>query len=186
MEGKVRKGWTYATIVLFLVGWVVLFVLVPAEEIVGRLGVENAYLVVLLLSAVGALGSMTTFSSYPAIVTFAAGGMHPLLLGLVSGIGLTIGDAIFYYFFSELKGLLRGRTKERAVAVGEWLESRPGWVIPAVTYVWVGMLPIANNILTGALALTGYRFRKILAPLFLGNVTFPAAVAYLSMLGIEL
>lgn len=186
MEEKVRRGWTYAAIALFLVAWVVLYLLVPAEEIVRWLGVENAYLVVLLLSVVGALGSITTVSSYPAIVTFAAGGMHPFVLGLVSGIGLTIGDAIFYYFFGELKVLLRGRTKEWAVSVGEWLESRPGWVIPAVTYVWVGMLPIANNILTGALAITGYRFRKILVPLFLGNVTFPAAVAYLSAMGIEL
>lgn len=185
-EGKVGRWWSYALIALFLVVWVVLFLLVPAREIVGRLGVENAYLVVLLLSVIGAIGSITTFSSYPAIVTFATGGMHPLLLGLVSGIGLTIGDAIFYYFFGELKGLLRGRAKEKAVSVGERLEGNPNWVIPVVTYVWVGLLPLANNVLTGALALTGYRFRRILIPLFLGNVTFPTVVAYLSTMGIQI
>lgn len=170
---------------LFL-GWVVLIFVVPPDEIVRRLGMENAYGVVLMLSVIGALGSMTTFSSYPAIVTFAAGGMSVGALGLVSGVGLTVGDALFYTLVTEVSGLLRGRAREKAVEVGEWLESRPRWVIPVVVYVWVGLLPLANNVLTAALALSGYRFRKILLPIFLGNVTFPLGVAYLASLGIEL
>lgn len=103
-----------------------------------------------------------------------------------SGVGLTVGDAIFYTLVTEMSGLLRGRAKEKAVEVGEWLESRPHWVIPVVVYVWVGLLPLANNVLTAALALSGYRFRKILVPIFLGNVTFPLGVAYLASIGIEL
>lgn len=182
-----RRQWiTIALVVVFLAAWAVLMFLVPPDRIVERLGVENAYGVVLLLSIVGAMGSMTTFSSYPAIVTFAAGDMSVLALGLVSGIGLTIGDAIFYSFATEVKGLLSGRARERAVEVGEWLEERPEWMIPVVTYVWVGLLPIANNLLTGGLALAGYRFRRILVPVFLGNVTFPTGVAYLASIGIEL
>lgn len=187
MSALTRRNWyTIALIAVFLIGWVVLLFLVPPDRIVQQVGVENAYVVVLLLSVIGALGSMTTFSSYPAIVTFAAGGMNIWALGIVSGIGLTIGDAIFYSFVGEVKGLLRGRAKEKAVEVGEWLDRRPRWVIPAVTYVWVGLLPLANNVLTGALALSGYRFRKILVPIFLGNVTFPTGVAYLASIGIEL
>lgn len=181
-----REGLALFVAVAFLVAWIILFFLVPPDEIVRRLGVENAYPVVLLLSVIGAIGSMTTFSSYPAIVTFAAGGMNVVALGVVSGIGLTIGDAIFYSVVTEVTGLLRGRAKEKAIRVGEWLETRPGWAIPLVTYVWVGLLPLANNILTGALALSGYRFRRILVPLFLGNVTFPLGVAYLASIGIKL
>lgn len=187
MEEKVRPKWvTIAMIVVFLAAWIILLFLFPPDELVRRLGVENAHGVVLLLSIIGALGSITTFSSYPAIVTFAAGGMHPLALGLVSGIGLTVGDAIFYYFATEVSVLMTGRVKEKAVEVGEWLEGRPGWFIPVVVYVWVGLLPLANNVLTGALAITGYPFRRILIPLFLGNVTFPAGVAFLASRGIEL
>ncbi len=182
-----RREWmTLALVGLFMAGWVVLMFLVPPERIVRMAGVENAYAVVLLLSVIGALGSMTTFSSYPAIVTFAAGGMNPLALGLVSAIGLTIGDALFYRFVGEVSGLLRGGAKEKAVKVGRWLEERPRWVIPFVTWVWVGLLPLANNILTGALSLSGYRFRKVLVPLFLGNATFPTGVAYLASSGIDL
>jgi hypothetical protein len=179
-----RQWWTWALLALFVAGWAALFFLVDPDRLAERLGEENSYLVVLVLSVIGAIGSMTTFTSYPAIVTFAAGDLSPWLLGLVSGVGLTIGDAIFYYVFSEFR--LRGGAKEKAEAVGAWLEERPGWVIPVVTYVWVGMLPIANNILTGALALSGYSFRRLLAPLFLGNVTFPTAVAWLASRGIEI
>lgn len=177
---------TIALIAVFVIAWAVLLFLVPPDELVRKVGVENAYLSVLLLSVLGALGSMTTFSSYPAIVTFAAGDMNFWALGLVSGIGLTIGDAIFYSLVGRVKGLLRGRVKEKAVEVGEWLEDRPPWLIRVVTYIWVGLLPLANNILTGALALSGYRFRKILLAIFLGNVTFPTGVAYLASIGVEL
>ncbi len=58
-------------------------------------------------------------------------------------------------------------------------------MVPVVTYLWVGVLPVANNILTGGLALTGYRFRRIAVPIFLGNATFPTGVAYLASIGIE-
>jgi membrane protein YqaA with SNARE-associated domain len=187
MASLTRRQWlTIGLIVLFIAGWLVLYFLVTPDELVRRLGVENAYLVVLALSVIGALGSMTTFSSYPAIVTFAAGGLHFILLGVVSAIGLTIGDAIFYSLAGEVKGLLSGRAREKARELQQWLDERPEWVIPVVTYVWVGLLPLANNILTGALALLGYRFRRILLPVFLGNATFPTGVAYLATLGIEL
>lgn len=178
-----RKRLTIVLSALFIGAWIVLVFLAPPAEIVERVGVENAYLVVLLLSIIGALGSITTFSSYPAIVTFAAGDMNVLALGLVSGIGLTLGDAVFYFLCTEIKGLLTGRLEEKAVATGLWLETQPAWVIPLVTYVWVGLLPLANNLLTGALAITGYPFRRILPPLFLGNVTFPTGVAYFASLG---
>lgn len=187
MDSHTRGKWiTIGLIAVFVVGWAVLLFLVTPDELVRKMGVENAYLSVLLLSVLGALGSMTTFSSYPAIVAFAAGDMNVWALGLVSGVGLTIGDAIFYSLVGKVKGLLRGRAKDKAVEVGEWLEDRPRWVIPVVTYIWVGLLPLANNILTGALALSGYRFRRILIPIFLGNVTFPTAVAYMASIGIEL
>lgn len=187
MDGEGRRKWfTIGLAAAFLTTWIVLFFLIPPRDLVEHVGVENAYLMVFLLSVIGAIGSMTTFSSYPAIVTFAAGDMHFLALGVVSGIGLTVGDAFFYYFCTELKGLLAGRVEDKAIEVGLWLESQPRWVIPIVTYVWVGLLPIANNILTGALAITGYPFRRILIPLFLGNVTFPTAVAYLASIGIEI
>lgn len=182
-----RRQWvTIGLIVVFLTAWVLLVFLYSPDRLVRELGVENAYLVVLALSVIGALGSMTTFSSYPAIVTFAAGDMNAWALGLVSGVGLTIGDAIFYSFVGEVKGLLGGRAREKALQVEGWLEERPDWLVPVVTYVWVGLLPVANNILTGGLALTGYKFRKILIPVFLGNVTFPTGVAFLASIGIQL
>jgi membrane protein YqaA with SNARE-associated domain len=181
-----RNRWRIALVVLFVAGWTVLYFLVSPDEMVRTLGIENSYLLLVALSIVGAFLSMTTFTSYPAVVGFAAGGMSIWVIGLLSAIGLTIGDALFYYLVGEVRELLRGRAKEKAVRLGEWLDERPGWVIPVVTYIWVGMLPLANNILTGALAVTGYPFRRILVPVFLGNATFPMVVAYLTSIGSEL
>lgn len=181
-----RQLITIALVVVFFVGWIGLVFVLPPDELVERLGVENAYLVLFFLSALGALVSMTTVSAYPAIVTFAAGDMELWALGIVSGIGLTVGDAVFYVLAGEVKGLLHGRAKEWSERVGGWLDDRPGWILSLTTYVWVGFLPLANNILTGGLALAGVRFRTILVALLLGNLTFPTGVAFLTARGIEL
>lgn len=181
------RDWiSIALITLFIAGWVVLFILTTPEELVQRLGVQQAYGVVFLLSVIGALGSMTTFSTYPALAAFAVGGMSLVALTAVAAVGLTVGDWIFFSLATRVKGLLGGRPRERVERLRGWLEDRPRWQISWVTWVWVGLLPLANNILTGALALSGFRFRRILVPLFLGNVTFPAGVAWLATLGVDL
>ena len=175
-----------ALVAAFVVAWATLFFLVSPDELVARLGVEQAYLVVFLLGVLGALLSMTTFSTYPAIVTFAVGGMNLFGLVAAAGVGLTVGDWMFYSLGTRVKGLLSGRPERWARRLEEWLEERPRWQVTGVTYVWVGLLPLANNILTGALALGGYRFRAVLVPILLGNLTFPAGVAWLATRGIEL
>lgn len=181
-----EKWVSMALVVGFVVAWTLLFFFLSPEELVASLGVQQVYAVVFLLSVLGALLSMTTFSTYPAIVAFALGGMSFVGLVATAGLGLTLGDRIFYSLGTRVKKLLSGRPERWAVRLEEWLEARPRWQITGVTYVWVGLLPLANNVLTGALALGGYRFRDVLMPIFLGNVTFPAAVAWLATQGIEL
>lgn len=187
MKDPSTRDWVSITLVgAFLVGWVVLFLLTSPDELIRKLGVEQAYLVVFLLSVIGALGSMTTFSTYPALVAFALGGMNLIALTAVAAVGLTLGDWVFFTLVTRAKGLLTGRLREKARRLEGWLDERPRWQVSGLTYLWVGLLPLANNILTGALALGGYRFRRILLPLFLGNVTFPAGVTWLATLGIEI
>ena len=181
-----RRRISLGVVLVFVAAWIAVFVFASPDRLIEGLGIENAYLVLFALGVVGAVGSMTTFSTYPALVAFATGGMNLMALALVAGLGLTLGDALFYSLGGEVKALLGGRPREKAEQLGEWLEDRPSWVLPLVTWVWVGFLPLANNILTGALAVGGYRLRRIALPLFLGNVTVPLVVAWLARQGVRL
>ena len=51
---------------------------------------------VFLIAALGGLNSVTGGVLYTSIATFAAGGASPWLLGLVAGVGITIGDIIMF------------------------------------------------------------------------------------------
>ena len=186
LSERTRRLGTVLLALLFVAGWAVLMFVMSPAELVDSLGVEQAYLVVFLLGVIGALASMTTFSTYPAIVTFAVGGMNPIGLVLVTALGLTIGDWLFYSLVTRVKGLLGGKLHDRTLQLERWLDGLPDRRVQVVTFVWVGLLPLANNILTGALAIGGYHFRRIVIPIALGNTVFPSGVAILAIQGVEL
>lgn len=186
LSDRTRRWATVILALLFVAGWAVLMFVMSPDELVDSLGVEQAFGVVFLLGVIGALASMTTFSTYPAIVTFAVGGMNLPGLVLVTAVGLTVGDWLFYSLVTRVKGLLGGKLRDRTLQLERWLDGLPHRRVQVVTFVWVGLLPLANNILTGALAVGGYHFRRIVVPIALGNTVFPAGVAILALQGVEL
>ncbi|MBD3313662.1 hypothetical protein GF345_04430 [Candidatus Woesearchaeota archaeon] len=181
---KIRRYSTFFAMLAFIIIWTVLVFAVGPRNLVEMMGVHQTYLVVFFLAIFGALSSLTTVSIYPAIGTFAAGGTNPLILGIVSGIGLTIGDSFFFFFGKEARVFFSRKNKQRLRRFIKRVEKRR-WLIPIVTYIYVAFTPFPNNVLIGALAVTGYRFRKLLPPLLLGDLTLPLVVSFLTVYGMR-
>ena len=97
-DKSIKRSLLFWIILAFVVAWTVLLFFFSPKEIVEMIGVNNSYLVIFLVAVIGAFSSFTTFSAYPVIVTMAAGKLDPLLIGVVAGIGLAIGDTFFYFF----------------------------------------------------------------------------------------
>ncbi len=81
---------------LVLGGLAVLLYFVSPETIVAWIGVENTYLTVFLIAALGGLSSVTSGVLYASLATFAAAGALPWLLGLLGGVGIAIGDSLIF------------------------------------------------------------------------------------------
>jgi len=62
------------------------------------------------------MSSITGVSYAATIVTLAAGGLNPLLLGLASGLGISIGDTIYYFLGRQ------GRTATADTKLAYWGE----------------------------------------------------------------
>lgn len=182
---RARKAGFWLTLVTLVVGWMVLFFLYRPEQIVAALGVTNSYIVTFLLGVLGAFTSMTTFSTYPAVYAMAAADVTPWALIATTAVGLTMGDFFFVLLGNSARAALSKKWRERVRKLLRWLEGRPDRVTQWVLFIWVGVLPLANNLLTAPLAVNGFEPRKMAVPIFLGNLTFPTATVILALKGVE-
>jgi membrane protein YqaA with SNARE-associated domain len=185
-DHSTRNYITAGGIIFFIILWTVLSILYTPKEIVEFVGITNGYILTFLVAVMGALSSITTFSIYPMIITFALGDLNPLLLGIIAGIGLSIGDFIFYYFGFEIKGIIKGKLRKFLKKFFNWLVKRPPWQVFGLVYLYVGFTPFPNNLLTGTLAVSGYPFKKIIIPVAMGDITLPLLIIYLARAGVEI
>lgn len=181
-----RNYLTVGGIIFFILFWTILLWMYEPRQLVEYIGVSNGYILTFIIAVIGALTSITTVSIYPMIITMAMGKLSPLPLALIAGAGLCIGDAIFYYLGIELKPYVTNKFKIKLENFMGWVETKPKWLTPLVIYFYIGFTPLPNNLLTGSLAIAGYPFRKIVTPLFLGDITLPLLIVYLAFLGVNL
>lgn len=176
---------SFFAILLFVIGWTALLTVYSPSEIVDWIGVTNSYLVAFLLAAGGAIASVTPFSTYPAVYTMASGGVNAFVLVPLVAIGMTVGDFIFIWFGVSARELLSEKLLDKMEGLLGWLESKPTIFIQAFIFVWVGIIPLANNLLTAPLAMTGFSIKKMTPPLILGNMVLPAMLAFAGYHGME-
>jgi hypothetical protein len=165
---------------IFVLAWIALFNYISPAAIVEKVGAKNAYLVSFLLAVICGFSSFTGTAFYAAIATFSHGGVHPLLLGLVGGIGLCISDFAFFYVVSKGTHVIDKHWEKFSRFIRNLAHSAPDWLLYVFVFIYSGFFPIPNDILIVALALGGIRFRKIAAYLFAGDIVSTLLLAYIA------
>lgn len=190
MKINLQKGITqkiiFTLLLVFIISWTILLYFHPPEELVSVIGVNNSYLVGFLISVIGALSSFTTVSTYPAIITLATGDINPFILGISAGLGLAIGDIMFFYFGYTARGVVSKKIKERLEKILNWLAKKSDRYIQVFIFIYVGFTPFPNNVLTGLLAIIGYPLKKVGPPLVAGDIVLPTLAAWLAFKEIDL
>jgi membrane protein YqaA with SNARE-associated domain len=185
---KKRTLRTYISVIatiMFIAFWTLILLWYSPKEIVQAVGIENGYTLTFTVAMLGSLSSLTFASVYPMIVAFALGELNPLFLTIAAGTGLTLGDSLFYYLGMKVRPFLKSDWRLKLKRFADWVDARPVWMMPVIVYLWVGFTPFPNNLLTGYLAASGYSYYKVIIPVFLGNLSFPAIVTLLAGMGIE-
>lgn len=158
------------TVAIFLIGWISILVRYGPETVVEFIGVENAYLATLLLAATGGLSSLTAGPFYATLATFAAGGVDPYLLGIIAGIGISIGDSLF--FVLGRRGLTQTRLNNNpfVARLRAWLERAPQWTVPLTAFVYTSATPFPNDVLMVSLGLLRQYYWLIIPFVLAGNI----------------
>ncbi len=186
MKDKNKKRLKNTVLVIlmsaFILFWFFVLIIIGAEQFVSYMGIEESYAGLFILSLIGAFTSLTTFSAYPALVTFITGGLNPLPTTLVAAAGLILGDLFFFLFGRKIRPLLSKKTVEKLKAHIN-LEKK---CVPVIIYAYVAFTPFPNNVLTAWLAIENYPLKRLLAPLILGDLTLPLLVTFATNAGIRI
>lgn len=153
------------------------FFFVTPEIILQHVGTENAYL---FMFAIAFLGGMATFGSVPyslVLVSLAAAGLHPLLVGAIAAFGVTFGDTVTYFLGYQGHSLAR----EYMPRVIEWLrafQSRHPRLTPAIIFCYGAFVPLSNDVVTIPLGLSRYPYWRTMLALVFGTAIFNIGLAY--------
>ncbi|MBU1682943.1 hypothetical protein KJ742_03280 [Patescibacteria group bacterium] len=171
-------------IILLIIGWIIFLFAVDLEKIIENIGVHNGYLLAFTSSFFGGLVTVTFASVYPTIIAFALGGLNPIILGIIAAIGLTIANMIYFYLGrkSRVVAEYSSTFDKYSHRILKWINSKPNWLIPILIWIYVGLSPFPNNLLTTSSGLIDFSYKKIIIPLFLGNITLMTILAYFGVL----
>ena len=148
------------------------------------IGVTNSYLLLFVIALVGGVSSFTTGSYLATLYLLAQQGLSVPLLGLAGGVAIFIGDIIFFYLGRYGIKALQQSESEWADKFSDWIAKRSDKSLQLFTYVYVGLTPLPNDIITIALGASGRPFKTFLLPLFIGSIQLQTLAAYLFSLGL--
>jgi hypothetical protein len=188
VEGYNKKFIGFVILFIFLISLITILFFVSPEEIVNKIGVRNGYLLAFAVSFFGGFSAGGSLSFITLLITLVLGGMNPLYLGLVSGTSLAIGDMIMFYAGSKGRELVRGKWDKKIDKVAKIFKQRKFLkrMVPLLAYLYIGFMPLPNDILILFLAAIEYPAKKMNIIIILGDLTFALMITLLAARGIML
>ena len=102
-----------SSIILIIIIWSILLYYIKPSEIVEAIGINNGYLITFLVALFAGASAITSTTYYATIITFSLGDLNPILLALMVGPALVIGDSIFFFIGYKISKIARGQLKEK-------------------------------------------------------------------------
>lgn len=156
-------------------------------ELISEIGIHNVYIFLFILSVFGGTSSFTSTSFYAAVVILSTTGqLNPLTIGIIAGVGKSIGDSAFYLLGDRAFKAFFDKQPKAIEKVVLWLDDRPKWMIPIFIYIYSGFTPLPGDILMAALAMIEYPYKKAILPMMLGSMTLIMILASGALFGISL
>ena len=137
-------------------------------DLVTQYGYAGAFLISIF-------GNFTIFFPVPFTITIYAFGatLNPLLLGLVCGLGSTVGEFSAYLVGVGGRKVIEGRYEERLESAKRLIQ-RYG---AAIIFLFA-LLPLPDDVILIPLGVLRYDLKKALGAMFLGKTIMLTIVAY--------
>ena len=182
---KIRRIVLFAFLAALLILISALSLFMGSEEIVSRIGIRNGYIVASLVSFFAGFSAFTIVPFYSMLVTFISGGMNPLILWLIAGTSLALGDIFLFYFGLKGRDMISGRLDRTIERMAKYFRKRQREkYIPLLSYIYMSFLPLPNDWLLLFLASIRFPQKKMNLIIILGDYTHTCLITFLAVKGI--
>ncbi|MES2749546.1 MAG: VTT domain-containing protein [Patescibacteria group bacterium] len=170
-----------------LVGLIVSIIFIffiGVDALVDSIGVQNAYLLMFLVAA---LGGLSTFNSVPylaVLMVLANTGVNPIMLGLASAVGVMCGDSFSYFLGRRGGTVIPDSFQYVFVHIKNFALQHPR-LFPGFCFFYGAFCPLSNDFVTIASGIAQISYKKVMVPLALGNIVFNIGFAYFSVYASE-
>ena len=183
-----KRSWI---IFILLATVLILFFLISLymtpQEIVDRIGERNGYIITFIVSFFAGFSAFTAVSFYSLLIGSIAAGLNPLLIALISGISLALGDMFLFYFGRRGRDLIYGR-------LDRWINQMTNYLrkqhrerfIPLIAYIYISFIPLPNDWLLLFLASIKYPQKRLNLIILTGDLTHVSILVFLASKGITL
>ena len=175
-----KQSFQFLVLIVVFIGLSITLGSIPTETLIDFVGSENVFL---LMFALGVIGGLTTFTGIPyhiILMSFAAGGINPIGLGIATACGVMLGDSTMFIIGKKVKPVLSPRVLRHMNSVAKYLNAHPKLISPALV-VYGALSPLSNDFVVASMSIMGYTYKKVLLPLTLGNIFYNIALAYLGL-----
>lgn len=162
--------------VCLFIGLSLLLASTSSDELLLAVGAENAYFIMFVLAVVGGLTTFTGVPYHFILMSFAAGGLNPVLLGVTTAGGVMIGDSASYFLGKQGEQVLPTRFKTALESVGYYLHKYPRAVTPFLL-VYGTISPFSNDFIMISTGLVQYSYWRVIIPLSIGNTFYNIGLA---------
>lgn len=150
---------------------------IPSATLINYVGSDNAFTLMFVLGLVGGLATFTGIPYQFVLMSFAAGGINPIGLGLSTAFGVMLGDSTMFYISKKVKSHLSNKTLDKIDSWALSLNKHPYLITPSLI-AYGAISPFSNDFIVASLSIMGYSFKRIIIPLAIGNIIFNISIAY--------
>ncbi len=174
---------TFLTVMPLLVGLaisIVFIFFIGPETLVDYIGVQNAYVLMFLVAAIGGLSTFNSVPYLAVLFVLANTGVDPLWLGVVSAIGVMCGDSFSYVLGRSGGSVIPDSFQFVFKNIRQFALEHPR-LYPGFCFLYGALCPLSNDFVTISAGIANISYKKVMVPLALGNIVFSIGFAYVSV-----
>ncbi len=165
--------------VLALIVWSIVLHHIDVNHLVQSIGVTNVYMILFFIALTSGTSFLTSAAFYTVFLSYvSATDLHPLLIAVCGGVGMSIGDGLYFLFARKAGEILHENESMLYQRIHRFFTRLPRWSVYIFTYLYASFSPLPNDILMVTLGAMRYRFRHVWSIIIVGNITLLVMVAY--------
>jgi len=170
--------------ILIFVFWIFLMYKFSPEKITDFFGVNSSYFLVFLLAFIATAPFYFPIPYFLLLITFAAGGLNPLILGLASGTGAMLGCSISYLAGYTGRKIIPKRYSSKLEKIHNWINHRNYAIVFSFILLYSIFAPLPSNLFMIFLGIDKLPYKKMIFPVWIGNIIFGVGIAIIGFYGL--